>query len=486
MASWSTLARVAWSAVVGLAICLTSLLLVFPRLVAMEPPSGPQDWLILVSLTLLAGYLALRPIQTAPDRRLTAASAPVIALALLFDTRTAILAAAGAGLVCHLLRRAAWHVTVFNVAQRVVAVVLASWTCAVVQSAFDMPFLIPCAAAAATFFLVNTAAVSAISAARKRRSWAIVWWTMAREQVVGEAALLTCGVLVAVHARSVPLVVPLFIPPLWLAWRVLAGAAEIRRLNESLREALDLQKAFVANASHELRTPIASMRAQLEMFRGRVGTAPRADLAQRVDELALETARMGALLSNLLVLARSDSGLPLARERVNLEDVLFDVYRELRPLAGQVNLSVHLDDDSMGAPSVVGDHERLRQLLLNLAANALRFTPPGGSVEIRCGALDDRVRIDVVDTGIGIAPEDLPKIFDRFYRVDTGRAREDVLGGSGLGLSIAKSIVEAHGGTIDVVSEVGKGSTFSVLLPLATPAPSQARSGARAATAGAR
>ena len=487
MSGWSAVARLTWLAVIGLAAALVLVLVVWPEARGMDAPSTPQEWLMLAALTLLAVYLGLFPLKTAPDRRLTAASAPVIALALLFDTMTAVCATAGAGLVCQLIRQTTWYVTAFNVAQRTIAVTLAAWTCTGLLAAFALPFYIPCVAAVVGYFVVNTAAVSAMSAARKKRSWWGTWLTMAREQVVGELALLACGALVAIHARTAPLAVPLLVPPLWLAWRVLVGAVEIKRLNASLHETLEQQKAFVANASHELRTPIASLRAQLEMLRGQVASSPRAELAERVDDLAHETARVGALLSNLLVLEHSDSGIPLKRERVNLEDVLFAVYRELRPLAGQVNLNVRLDDDSVVAPMVIGDDERLRQLLLNLGANALRFTPPDGAVEIRCGASGDTVRVTVSDTGVGIGAEHFPRIFDRFYRVDRGRARDQGLGGSGLGLSIVKSIVDAHGGTITAESEVGKGSTFTVVLPLApAEAPAPVRSGARAATAGAR
>ena len=487
MANWSAVARLTWLGVVGIAVALALTLFVWPETRGMEAPSAPLDWLMLAALTLLAIYLGLFPLKTAPDRRLTAASAPVIALALLFDAGTAVCAAAVAGLTCHLVRRTTWYVSAFNAAQRVIAVTLAAWTCAGLLTAFALPFYVPCIAASVTYFVVNTAAVSAMSAARKQCSWWGTWLTMAREQVVGESALLMCGALVAIHARTAPLAVPLLVPALWLAWRVLVSAVEIKRLNASLQAALEQQKAFVANASHELRTPIASLRAQLEMLRGQVATSPRAELVERVDDLAQETARVGALLSNLLVLEHSDSGIPLARERVNLEDVLFAVYRELRPLAGPVNLSVRLDDESAGAPIVIGDDERLRQLLLNLGANALRFTPPEGSVEISCGTAGDTVRISVTDTGIGIAAEYLPRVFDRFYRVDRGRARDESLGGSGLGLSIVKSIVDAHGGSIVAESEVGKGSTFSVLLPLASAeVPAALRNGARAATAAAR
>lgn len=486
MASWSARARLTWAAVVLLAGIAGTTTFVWPGPLAASPSDGAWDWVILASLILLAAYLALRPIQTAPDRRITAASAPVIALALLFEPSTAILAGLTASALCQLIRRAPWHVSVFNAGQRTVAIATAAGTCAALQALPGLPFFVPCAASAVTFFVANTVAVSAMSAARKDLAWPAVWACMVREQIVGESALLVGGALVAIHIHSAPLAVPLLVPPLWLAWRVLAGAAEIRRLNASLQGALEHQQRFLADASHELRTPIASLRAQLETLRRQVGAAPAVEIRERLDEALTETARVGTLLADLLALARSDSGVPLTRERVNLEDVLLDVYRELRPLAERVSLSVHLDDEAALPPMVLGDRERLRQLGLNLAANAVRFTPAGGSVEIRCGASGDRVSIEVADTGSGIAPQDLPRIFDRFYRAERGRARDGESAGSGLGLSIVKWIVEAHCGSIDVQSTLGQGTRVTVSLPAAPADPVPFRTAARAATAEAR
>jgi signal transduction histidine kinase len=196
-------------------------------------------------------------------------------------------------------------------------------------------------------------------------------------------------------------------------------------------------------------------------------------------QMAQETARLSALLDDLLTLARADEGVPPADDLVDLEELLVIVYRELQPLAGAVRLRLQLNDDgdAGAAPVVRGDFERLRQLLLNLAANAIRFTPAGGQVTLRCRRTGGRAVLSVEDSGCGIAAADLPRVFDRFYRADAVRARDrdaggrSTGGGAGLGLAIAKWVAEAHGGTIEAASQPGRGSVFTVQLPLTSPEP---------------
>ena len=168
---------------------------------------------------------------------------------------------------------------------------------------------------------------------------------------------------------------------------------------------------------------------------------------------------MSRLLADLLALARADAGQPLARERLALDAILLDVYQQERPLAGQVRLRI----GELEQVEVRGDPDRLRQLGLNLVDNALRYTGPGGAVTLDVLRRGDEALFRVRDTGVGIPAEHLPRIFDRFYRVDGNRARE--AGGTGLGLAISRWIAEAHGGRIEAESEVGVGSTFIVVLP---------------------
>ena len=501
MPAWSLPARLSWLGVVLSATAAGALLFINSP-VALEAPRGPEglaQLLTAAGLGALAVLLGLRPIEPAPDRKLSAASAALIAAPLVLPVAWAALVAGAAVVVTQVAGRRRWYAAAFNVAQCVLAVTAAGVACYSIERTSGLPYVVPCAVAAGAYYLVNTGAVSGMSAARRGASWLREWVSLARTQWLAEVGLLTGGVLLAVHLVYAPLAVPLLVAPLWLATRVLADSAEIRRLNQTLTATLERQRRFLADASHELRTPVASLRAQLDVLgqqvegpaagaggAGATGTAPSVSAAgvwSAVGQMAQETARMSGLLSDLLTLARADEGAPLARERVNLEDVLVACYREARPLARHVDFRLTLDGDAPDVLVVTGDSERLRQLFANLVTNALRFTPEGGRVEISCAVHGGNALVSVSDTGCGISPEALPRVFDRFYRADAGRARDrdaaDGLGGSGLGLSIARWITEAHGGRISVRSEPGTGSTFTVTLPLDAGAPEPLRTAPR-------
>lgn len=170
---------------------------------------------------------------------------------------------------------------------------------------------------------------------------------------------------------------------------------------------------------------------------------------------------MGRLVADLLVLARADAGQSLRVIPLELDRVLLDVFKQVRVMAGDRKISI-IEMDQL---RVEGDPDRLRQLLLILLDNAIRYTPTGGEVRLGLRSEPGEAVLTVSDTGIGIEAEDLPHIFERFYRADKARARES--GGTGLGLSIARWIAESHGGSLSVESQVGRGSTFVIRLPLA-------------------
>lgn len=225
---------------------------------------------------------------------------------------------------------------------------------------------------------------------------------------------------------------------------------------ERLERLFQLQQRFLADVSHELRTPLTTIRGNVDLMR-RMGMADPETLAVIQDEVG----RMARLVEDLMLLARADAGsLPIQRQVVELDTIFLDIYRQVSALDPPVELTLQEIDQVR----VWGDGDRLRQLLLNLVDNAIKYTPAGGQVALSLSQEDGQARIEVADTGVGISEEDLHLIFERFYRVDKSRGR--VQGGSGLGLSIAKWVAEAHGGYIEVESRVGEGTTFTVFLPL--------------------
>jgi two-component system, OmpR family, phosphate regulon sensor histidine kinase PhoR len=247
-----------------------------------------------------------------------------------------------------------------------------------------------------------------------------------------------------------------------------AVAAERRRAELADQS----QRELIVNLSHELRTPIASIRAHVESLTMR-DTEIRLDpeVVRYLDVVARETERLSALVDDLLAVARAEAGeLQLTVSPVSVVQVVRHVREALGPMARsqrRVTLLDRLPDG--GVPLVLADPDRLTQVMMNLVRNAVTYTPEGGLVSIEAaGDGPGHVALSVADTGIGIAAEDLPRVFERFYRTDASRARST--GGFGLGLSIARDLVVAMGGTITVESEEGAGSRFTVRLPVARPA----------------
>jgi two-component system phosphate regulon sensor histidine kinase PhoR len=240
------------------------------------------------------------------------------------------------------------------------------------------------------------------------------------------------------------------------------GGAVVLARDLSERERLDrMRRDFVANVSHELRTPLAAIRGCAETLVD--GAAEDAATARRFSERILEQCRrLGDLLEDLLTLSRLESTAPVrATEPVALVELAAEAIESVRDRAAAKGVRLALA--APGAVSVVGDAEGLLRLLSNLLDNAIKYNHDGGDVELRVEREDGQAMITVADSGIGIAPLYLPRIFERFYRVDAARSRE--AGGTGLGLAIVKHVAQAHGGRVEVESELGRGSTFRVILP---------------------
>lgn len=232
----------------------------------------------------------------------------------------------------------------------------------------------------------------------------------------------------------------------------------LSRLESSFRKI----RQFSSDVSHELRTPLTILRGETEVA---LRWAKEPDEFREIFESNLEEIRrMSGILEFLLDLSKADEGkLPLNLGDVELNDLLAGLVQQTAVLARENDVKLVFEPHP--EVTVLGDRSRLHQLFLNLIDNALKYTEAGGAVWIEISSLDGQARVAVNDTGAGIPPEDIPNIFDRFYRVDKARNRAD--GGVGLGLAMAKSLAEAHGGRIEVASQLGKGSVFIVYLPLA-------------------
>ena len=219
------------------------------------------------------------------------------------------------------------------------------------------------------------------------------------------------------------------------------------------------QQQFTSDAAHELRTPVSVMLTQTQSTLNRERSAP--EYRETLEACQRAAQRMRRLIESLLALARLDAGQDtMKRLNFDFSGTVSECVKSLQPLADERTVKIHCD---LSTTECVGDSERLTQVVTNLLTNAIQYNQPGGEVCVSLTAQDGVATLTISDNGPGISAEDLPRVFERFYRADKSRST----GGNGLGLSISKAIVEAHGGTIEAVSETGAGTTFTVRLPTA-------------------
>ncbi len=236
-----------------------------------------------------------------------------------------------------------------------------------------------------------------------------------------------------------------------------------------IEETFGYMRRFMADAAHELRTPLTVLRTRVEFALRQPRTSAEDEATLRA--IAADSERLGGIVEDLLTLARADAGeRPPERRRVYLDDAVAEAGAAARVVAAAKGVALEMEqfDEAI----VSGDSDRLRQLAAILLDNGVKFTPPGGTVRVRVGTEQGRPFVTVEDTGIGIAPIDLPRIFERFFRADPARnANESAAPGAGtgvgLGLSIARWIVDMHRAEIAVRSSVGKGTTITVSFPVA-------------------
>ncbi|WP_433442557.1 ATP-binding protein [Nonomuraea sp. CA-141351] len=250
-----------------------------------------------------------------------------------------------------------------------------------------------------------------------------------------------------------------------------AAAESARQSATAARRSEELMRRFMADASHELRTPLTSIRGFAELYR----LGKEKDLAEAVRLLSRiegQAARMGLLVEDMLLLARLDQRRELARRPVDLLSLAATAVIDAQTLAPDRKIELKRLYGGEGEVIVTGDESRLGQVINNLVTNALTHTPPGTPFQVRVGLDGDQAVVEVADEGPGFLPEVAERVFERFYRADPARSA----GGSGLGLSIAATLVEAHGGIVMAEGSPGKGALFRVILPVAGTAPGPASS----------
>ncbi|MBI5213565.1 MAG: HAMP domain-containing protein [Nitrospirae bacterium] len=245
---------------------------------------------------------------------------------------------------------------------------------------------------------------------------------------------------------------------------IIEGAVFVFHDITELKRLEDIRKDFVANVSHELRTPISSIKGYAEtLLDGKVDSED--NVKEFLGIIYQDSNRLANLIDDLLDLSKIESGkMKMEFEPLEILPIVNRCVNVLEKSAKDKSLPIKLDIPP-DLPKVLGDHKRLSQVFLNLLDNAIKYTPEGGSITASIVSKEKVVQVDISDTGIGIPEKDLPRIFERFYRVDKARSRE--LGGTGLGLSIVKHIVQAHNGQVWVQSTLGQGSTFSFTIPIA-------------------
>ncbi|MRR56953.1 MAG: HAMP domain-containing histidine kinase [Deltaproteobacteria bacterium] len=245
--------------------------------------------------------------------------------------------------------------------------------------------------------------------------------------------------------------------------QTLVGAVAVFHDITDLKTLEKIRKDFVANVSHELRTPVSVIKGYAETLLSEGQTLPQEKTSSFLGIIHCHAERLANLISDLLTLSRMESGaLFLEPVPAQLDPAINRAVRLLEQKGRTKGVTVTVSETLQDMPQVIVDPAKLEQVLINLLDNAIKFTPEGGTITIAAADLGPQVRVEVRDTGIGIAPHAIPRIFERFYRVDAARSRD--MGGTGLGLSIVKHIVQAHGGSVSVESVPGKGSTFSFTL----------------------
>lgn len=421
-------------------------------LVAAHEPGGLETVPLALAIVLLSLAALLRPFEPAPGEKFSLAAAAAFFGALVLPGAQAILAVALAECSARLIRRTSLVSSVVNVSKSAGAVAAASAVALALRTQAPTVLEPREVLAGGAAYLVATLAAVGVMIAWTQGAGAVRGF-LAREWLP-TATLLAIGGLAAAVWAAQPLLIGLFTLPLAMVEIAGRSAARVRAAHAAVAKALDAQRAFVADAAHELRNPLTAIRGNLAFVES---DALSAEESAALADARTDLGHLSALVERLLLLSRADAETQ-ADARSDLAAIAVTVAREVarRP-------DVALDIDVSGRVEVAAPAELVAAMVRDLVSNAAAYTEKG-SVRVAVREEQGVAVLEVRDTGVGIAPADLPRVFDRFFR---GGAARRLSSGSGLGLAIARRIAEAHGGSVDVAPASGGGTVARLLLPRA-------------------
>lgn len=431
--------------------------------------SGGWSIAVAALILVLASVAGRFPVKVDRSQKLNLGSAVVFAAVLLYPPPFAAAMSGAAVAVYSVALRRPWYNVVFSIGQHLLNAGLAGVVYAALWTTGLPPLATPRAAlavavAAVVYAIVAVLIVSGVVSLTQGRPLPGCVVSLLRQSVPQYLALTGAGALVVVCIWQAPWAVPIPALSLPLIQQLNRRLEELAAAKEELDRVLARQRRFVADVAHEVGTPLTTLAGNVEVLR-QGGADDPSELQEILQDLGAEFRRLSALFGHLMLLAQADEHDAPARRPVRLDLVMAEVADARRQDALRADLTLSVGE--LNEVWVQGDERRLRQMMAELLENATRYTPAGGRIGLEIKQTAGEARIVVANSGPGIAPEDLPHVFERFYRGQTAelRARSRGAGGSGLGLAIVKSVAEMHGGGVVAESQTGQGASFTVRLP---------------------
>ncbi len=434
-------------------------------------PDRPIDAFVGFALFGAAALAGMFPVKLGPAQKMNLGTAAEFAAVLFLPPAFPGLISAGSAVAYSCVLRRPWFNVLFSAGQHALCAGVAALVYSALWGVTRPPLSNAMAAtavavAALVFITMSTMVVSGVVATTQRRAFLDCLLGLLRQSWAQYTVLIATGGLAVVCLWFAPWAIILTVLGLPLVHELNLSLQRAATAKEEVEAILTRQRRFVSDVAHEIGTPLTTLSGNMAVLESGVGDDP-IEVRETLQDLSAEFSRLSGIFSHLMVLAEADERNQIVRRTVFLDQLVNDLVMMWSDRAGQFGLS--LEVGRVDPAHIEGDEGRIRQMLGELLENARRYTPTGGKIAVEVQSSGSFVRLVVSDTGMGISSEDLPHIFERFYRGEKTRlpARSRVTGGSGLGLSIVKWCVEMHGGRVFVDTTPGSGSRFTVEFPLA-------------------